>query len=297
MDQYDATAIEAKWQKVWADVRAFEVPNPDPHNDRGRKSYVLEMLPYPSGTLHMGHLLVYTIGDVLTHFRRRNGMHVLRPMGYDSFGLPAENAAIREGAPPREIVERNIAHIRWEFQRLGYAMDWSREFSTHQPEYYRWTQWLFLKLFEAGLAYRKEAPVKWCPNDQTVLANEQVKDGRCERCGAEVESKNLTQWFFRITDYAQQLLDDMEGLDWPERILAMQRHWIGRSEGAEIVFRIDELELDVPAFTTRPDTIFGATFFVIAPEHPLVDRLAQGSPHEQEIRDYVKATAAKRAEE
>jgi leucyl-tRNA synthetase len=288
MEKYEARSIEEKWQRVWDEARAFTVSNDD-LSERSQKSYVLEMLPYPSGTLHMGHVLVYTIGDVLTHYRRRSGMRVLRPMGYDSFGLPAENAAIKEGGHPRQIVERNIDHIRWEFRRFGYAIDWDREFSTHEPEYYRWTQWLFLKLFEAGLAYRKQAPVKWCPNDQTVLANEQVKDGRCERCGAVVESKNLTQWFFRITDYAQQLLDDMEGLDWPERILAMQRHWIGRSEGAEIVFRIEELDLDLPAFTTRPDTIFGATYFVVAPEHPLVERLTQGSPHEQKIRDYVKA--------
>ena len=297
MDTYDAGAIEAKWQKVWEDARAFEVPNPEPGTDRARKSYVLEMLPYPSGTLHMGHILVYTIGDVLTHFRRRNGMHVLRPMGYDSFGLPAENAAIREGGRPREIVERNIAHIRWEFKRLGYAMDWSREFSTHEPEYYRWTQWLFLKLYEAGLAYRKEAPVKWCPKDQVVLANEQVRDGRCEYCGAEVEARMMEQWFFRTTAYADELLSSMSELDWPERVLAMQRHWIGRSEGAEIVFRIDELGIDVPVFTTRPDTLFGATFFVIAPEHPLVEQLAERSPHADEIRAYARVAGAKRGEE
>jgi len=297
VERYEAAAIEEKWQRVWDEARAFNVPNPEPGADASRKSYVLEMLPYPSGTLHMGHVLVYTIGDVLTHFRRRNGLNVLRPMGYDSFGLPAENAAIKEGGDPRSTVERNIEHIRWEFKRFGYAFDWDRELSTHQPEYYRWTQWLFLRLFEAGLAYRKEAPVNWCPNDQTVLANEQVKDGRCERCGAEVVLRNLTQWFFRITDYADALLDEMEGLDWPERILAMQRHWIGRSEGSEVVFRIDELELDVPVFTTRPDTLFGATFFVLAPEHPLVERLAAGAPNEGEIRDYVARTGAKRAAE
>jgi leucyl-tRNA synthetase len=297
MEHYDAGAIEAKWQKVWADVRAFEVANPAPGSDRARKSYVLEMLPYPSGTLHMGHILVYTIGDVLTHFRRRNGMHVLRPMGYDSFGLPAENAAIREGGHPREIVARNIAHIRSEFQRLGYAMDWSREFSTHEPEYYRWTQWLFLKLYEAGLAYRKEAPVKWCPKDQVVLANEQVRDGRCEYCGTEVEARMMEQWFFRTTAYAEELLESMSELDWPERILAMQRNWIGRSEGAEIVFRIDELGIDVSVFTTRADTLFGATFFVIAPEHPLVEQLAERSPRADEIRAYARIAAAKRGEE
>jgi leucyl-tRNA synthetase len=190
MERYEPQAIEAKWQRIWADAGAFEVANPEPGAPRNeRKSYVLEMLPYPSGTLHMGHVLVYTLGDILTHFGRRNGSEILRPMGYDSFGLPAENAAIKDGGHPRQIVEQNIRHIRWEMKRMGWAIDWSREFSTHDPEYYRWTQWLFLKLFEAGQAYRKAAPVNWCPNDQTVLANEQVKDGHCTRCGAEVESR------------------------------------------------------------------------------------------------------------
>jgi leucyl-tRNA synthetase len=296
LERYDSRAIEAKWQRAWEEAGAFATSNDD-LTDRSQKSYVLEMLPYPSGTLHMGHVLVYTIGDVLTHFRRRNGIRVLRPMGFDSFGLPAENAAIKEGGHPREITETNIASIRNSMKRLGWAIDWDRELSTHLPDYYRWTQWLFLRLFDAGLAYRKQAPVKWCPNDQTVLANEQVKDGRCERCGAIVEAKDLEQWFFRITDYADQLLDDMAALDWPERVLAMQRHWIGRSEGAEIVFRIEELELDMPVFTTRPDTLFGATFFVLAPEHELVERLAQGSPHEAEILDYVRRTGAKTSTE
>ncbi len=298
MDRYEPAEIERRWQAVWEDAQAFVVGNPEPGAPRNpRKSYVLEMLPYPSGALHMGHVLVYTIGDVLTHFRRRNGMDVLRPMGYDAFGLPAENAAIKEGGHPRAIAERNIDHIRWEFKRFGYAIDWSREFSTHEPEYYRWTQWLFLRLREAGLAYRKEAPVKWCPNDQTVLANEQVKDGRCERCGAEVEARMMEQWFFRTTAYADELLTAMEELDWPDRILAMQRHWIGRSEGAEIAFRIEELGIDVPVFTTRPDTLFGATFFVLAPEHPLVEQLAERSPHGEKIREYVRTAAAKRGEE
>ncbi|HSP73283.1 MAG TPA: leucine--tRNA ligase, partial [Gaiellaceae bacterium] len=233
----------------------------------------------------------------VTHFRRRNGLTVLRPMGWDSFGLPAENAAIRAGGHPRAIVESNIESIRATMKRVGWAIDWTREFSTHDPAYYRWTQWLFLQLYAAGLAYRKQAPVKWCPNDQTVLANEQVKDGRCERCGAEVVSRNLEQWFFKTTAYADQLLDDMAGLDWPERVLAMQRHWIGRSEGAEISFRSDELDTEITVFTTRPDTLFGATFFVLAPEHPLVEQIGSRSPHGEEIRRYVEIAAAKRAEE
>jgi leucyl-tRNA synthetase len=298
MDKYDPQTIEPKWQRIWEESRAFEVPNPEPGAPRNeRKNYVLEMLPYPSGTLHIGHVLVYTLGDVLAHFYRRSGSEVLRPMGYDSFGLPAENAALKEGEHPRKIVERNIEAIRRTMKRIGWAIDWSREFSTHEPEYYRWTQWLFLKFFEAGQAYRKAAIVNWCPNDQTVLANEQVKDGRCERCGFEVEARKLDQWFFRITAYADQLLDEMKDLEWPERVLAMQRNWIGRSEGAEILFRVDELDIDIPVFTTRADTLFGATFFVLAPEHPLVDRLAEQSPNGDEIREYVRKAAARPAGE
>jgi leucyl-tRNA synthetase len=298
MDRYDAQTIESKWQRVWEENRAFEVPNPVPGAPRNeRKNYVLEMLPYPSGKLHIGHVLVYTLGDVLAHFYRRTGSEVLRPMGYDSFGLPAENAAIKEGEHPRKIVERNIVSIRRTMKRLGWAIDWSREFSTHEPEYYRWTQWLFLRLFEAGQAYRKAAPVNWCPNDQTVLANEQVKDGHCERCGAQVEARKLEQWFFRTTAYADELLDEMKDLDWPERVLAMQRNWIGRSEGAEVLFRIEERDIDIPVFTTRPDTLFGATFFVLAPEHPLVDRLAEGSPNGDELREYARRTVARPAED
>ncbi len=256
------------------------------------------MLPYPSGELHMGHVLNYTLGDVVSHVRRRRGWSVLRPMGYDAFGLPAENAAIREGRHPREVTERNIDAIRTQIKRMGWSIDWTREVSTAEPEYYRWTQWLFLRLHEAGLAYRKAAPVKWCPHDQTVLANEQVIDGRCERCGAEVEARNLEQWMFRITDYADALLDEMALLEsWPERVLAMQRNWIGRSEGAEIRFRIEGLDEEVPVFTTRPDTLFGATFFVFAPEHPIVERLADVSPHAAELRDYARHTAAKKGEE
>jgi leucyl-tRNA synthetase len=298
MDRYDAQTIEPKWQRAWEERRAFEVPNPEPGAPRNeRKNYVLEMLPYPSGSLHIGHVLVYTLGDVLAHFYRRTGSEVLRPMGYDSFGLPAENAAIKEGEHPRKIVERNIERIRAQMKRMGWAIDWSREFSTHDPEYYRWTQWLFLKFFEAGHAYRKAAVVNWCPNDQTVLANEQVKDGRCERCGFEVEARKLDEWFFRITAYADELLDEMKDVEWPERVLAMQRNWIGRSEGAEILFRVDELDIDIPVFTTRPDTLFGATFFVLAPEHPLVDRLAEKSPNGDEIREYARKAGARPAEE
>jgi leucyl-tRNA synthetase len=298
MDRYDPQQIEPKWQEVWEDARAFYVSNPGaPDRPDRDKFYMLEMLPYPSGNLHMGHVLNYTLGDVVTHFRRRNGLTVLRPMGFDSFGLPAENAAIREGGHPREITERNIANIRRQMRRLGWAIDWDREVSAHQPEYYRWTQWLFLKFYEAGLAFRKEAPVNWCPHDQTVLANEQVVNGRCERCGTVVEARKLEQWFFRITAYADALLDDHRLLDWPDRTITIQRNWIGRSEGAEILFRIEELDLDLPVFTTRADTLFGATFMVLAPEHPLIDQLAAGTEQEDAVREYVKHTAGRSTEE
>jgi leucyl-tRNA synthetase len=299
VDRYEPETIEPKWQEVWKRRRAFHVPNPEPAADGdGRPTYVLEMLPYPSGELHMGHVRNYTLGDVIAHVRRRSGYDVLRPMGYDAFGLPAENAAIREGGHPRVVTERNIAAIREQMRRMGWAIDWDREVSTHEPSYYRWTQWIFLKLFDQGLAYRKEAPVNWCPKDQTVLANEQVIDGRCELCGTEVESKSLEQWLFRITEYADRLLDEMELLEWwPERVLTMQRNWIGRSEGAEVVFRVEELEVDIPVFTTRPDTLFGATFFVLAPEHPLVPKLVAGTPHEGEVLDYVRGAAGRSAVE
>jgi leucyl-tRNA synthetase len=294
MNPYDPKTIEPKWQKVWDEAKAFETENPAPGEDDDRHWYQLEMLPYPSGILHIGHVFNYTMGDVLTHFRRRQGWNVLRPMGFDAFGLPAENAAIREGGHPREITERNIETIRKQMKRLGWAIDWPREVSTHEPEYYRWTQWLFLKFFEAGLAYRKEAPVNWCPNDQTVVANEYVIDGRCERCGAQVELRNLTQWFFKITAYADELREYElpEGGHWPERSKTVQRNWIGRSEGAEVLFRVEEADVDLPVFTTRPDTLFGATFFVVAPEHPFVERHASA-----EAVEYARHAGARRAEE
>src|SRR5919202_1543955 len=298
MERYDPKTIEPKWQRAWAEERAFSVPNPSDSEPDERKTCVLEMVPYPSGELHMGHVRNYMLGEVVTHFRRRNGFRVLRPMGFDSFGLPAENAAIKEGSNPREATERNIAAIRRQMERLGWAIDWTRTLATHTPEYYRWTQWLFLRFFEAGHTYRKEVPVKWCPNDQTVLANEQVIDGRCERCGAEVESRNLEKWLFRITTYADALLNEMDSLEWwPERVLTMQRNWIGRSEGAEVVFHVDGMDIDVPVFTTRANTLFGATFFVLAPEHPLVPKLVAGTAHQEEVMNYVRHAGARTAVE
>jgi leucyl-tRNA synthetase len=303
-DRYDPDAIERKWQLVWEAENTWVVANPgSPEFDASKpKSYVLEMLPYPSGEPHVGHLKTYSVGDAIAHFRRRRGFRVVHPMGYDAFGLPAENNAIQTGEPPRQATEKSIASFREQFMRWGISIDWTRELGTHQPSYYRWTQWIFLKLFERGLAHRHEAPVHWCPKDQTVLANEQVIDGHCERCGTLVELRQLEQWFFRITEYAQRLLDDFELLEsWPENVITMQRNWIGRSEGAEVVFRCEELDLDFPVFTTRPDTLFGATFFVLAPEHPEVERLAVGTEQEREVREYVnesaRATAEERADE
>ncbi|HET9677731.1 MAG TPA: leucine--tRNA ligase [Solirubrobacterales bacterium] len=300
MAGYDPREIERKWQRVWAEEKTWEVANPGrPGADGSKpKAYVLEMLPYPSGEPHVGHLKCYAVGDAIAHFRRRHGFEVIHPMGYDSFGLPAENNAIKTGEPPKVATERSIESFRRQFREWGISIDWSRELATHTPEYYRWTQWIFLQLFERGLAYRTEAPVQWCPKDATVLANEQVVDGRCERCGTEVIQRNLEQWFFRITDYADRLLGDFELLgSWPEHVITMQRNWIGRSEGAEVVFRCEEVDLDFPVFTTRPDTLFGATFFVLAPEHPDLERLVAGTPAEAEVREYVDRAARESAEE
>jgi leucyl-tRNA synthetase len=295
VERYDPKLIEPKWQRVWADERTWEVPNePSGELADGRpKAYVLEMLPYPSGEPHIGHLKVYSVGDAIAHFRRRNGDRVLHPLGYDAFGLPAENHAIRTGQHPRASTDASIAEFQRQFREWGISIDWSREFGTHEPSYYRWTQWLFLRLYERGLAYRKQAAVNWCPVDQTVLANEQVIDGRCERCGSEVEPRQLEQWFFRITDYAERLLEDLETVDWPPHVVTMQRNWIGRSEGAEVVFRCEELGIDYPVFTTRPDTLFGATFFVMAPEHPDVPKLSDAP----EVRAYVRRTLTESAAE
>jgi leucyl-tRNA synthetase len=300
MSGYDPKAIESRWQQVWAEEKTWEVPNPgQPGFDEAKpKSYVLEMLPYPSGEPHVGHLKCYAVGDAIAHFRRRHGFEVIHPMGYDSFGLPAENNAIKTGEPPRVATERSIASFQRQFREWGISIDWSRELGTHTPEYYRWTQWIFLQLFEKGLAYRTEAPVQWCPKDATVLANEQVVDGRCERCGTEVVQRKLKQWFFKITDYADRLLADFGLLEsWPEHVITMQRNWIGRSEGAEVVFHCQEPELDFPVFTTRPDTLFGATFFVLAPEHPELGRLVAGTPAEEAVREYVNRVARESAEE
>jgi leucyl-tRNA synthetase len=302
--RYDPREIEPRWQEVWAAERTWEVSNDpgsrawgDAGGPEAPTSYVLEMLPYPSGEPHIGHLKCYAVGDAIAHFHRRQGYRVLHPMGYDAFGLPAENHAIKTGQHPRDSIAASVASFQRQFRSWGISIDWSREFATHEPRYYRWTQWIFLQLFQAGLAYRKEAAVKWCPHDQTVLANEQVIDGHCERCGALVEVRQLEQWFLRITDYAERLLGDLDGIEWPEHVKTMQRNWIGRSEGAEVTFRCEALGVDYPVFTTRPDTLFGATFFVMAPEHPDVLRLAEGTEHERAVRDYINQALTEPNEE
>src|SRR6266550_773096 len=282
MRRYDAAEIEPRWQRRWEEEGLYRASE-DPADLRPR-FYALDMFPYPSGDLHMGHAEAFSGGDSIARYRWMRGNNVLHPIGWDAFGLPAENAAIKREIHPKEWTRANIDQQRRSFKRMGMSFDWSRQFNTCDPEYYRWTQWLFIRLFEKGLAYRKLAPANWCPNDRTVLANEQVINGLCERCGTPVVRKDLVQWFFRITDYAQRLLDDVDELiDWPERVLTMQRNWIGRSEGAEVQFEISETGHKLEVFTTRPDTFWGVTFFVFAPEHPLVRTLAEAGGSEGEV--------------
>ena len=274
MRAYDPSEIEPKWADRW-EAEDLYLASEDPDDPRPR-FYALDMFSYPSGDLHMGHLEAYSGGDAVARFAAMRGNNVLHPIGWDSFGLNAENAAIKRGVDPKEWTYANIDQQAASYRRLGMSFDWTRRLHTSDPEYYRWTQWLFLRFFERGLAYRKNAPVNWCPKDQTVLANEQVINGACERCGTPVVRRDLTQWFFRITDYAQRLLDDAAALvGWPERVLTMQRNWIGRSEGASVTFEIVETGDEVEVFTTRPDTLWGVTFFVFAVEHPLVATLAE----------------------
>lgn len=282
--EYDHNAIEKKWMERWESEHAYRaVKDPDT-----TKKYVLVMFPYPSGPAHMGHVANYCLGDVLARYYTRTGFSVLHPMGYDAFGLPAENAAIQGGEHPAEWTRNNIELIRTDLKRLGYAYDWGRELSTCEPEYYKWTQWFFLKMYERGLAYKADAVTNWCPSCGTVLANEQVlTDGLCERCGSFVRPKWLNQWFFRITDFAERLLEDMEQLEgWPERVLIMQRNWIGRSHGADVDFTLESTGEKIRIYTTRPDTLYGVTFFLLAPEHPLVDRLVEGTEREAEVKAF-----------
>jgi leucyl-tRNA synthetase len=285
--EYIPSEIEPRWQEFWRDSGTFEAA--DPATDPREKFYCLVMFPYPSGTLHVGHGRNYIIGDVVARYKMTQGYNVLTPMGWDAFGLPAENAAIKIGADPAEWTRENIAAMKTQFERWGVGYDWPREVATCDADYYKWTQWIFTVLHERGLAYRKKAPINWCPACATALANEEVVAGGCERCGATVEKRDLEQWFFKITDYAQRLLEDLKHLDgWPETVRTMQANWIGRSEGARVDFKLSHNGEPLPCFTTRPDTLWGVTFMSLAPEHPLVAELVRGTEHEEGVMAFVE---------
>ena len=293
MERYEPLKIEAKWQTKWEETKAFLAEEIE-----GKPKMMLcEMFPYPSGAgLHVGHVRNFTIIDVLARFYRQQGLNVLRPFGYDTFGLPAENYAIKTGRSPKDVTAENVANFRKQAKRLGYAIDWSREINTSDPEFYKWTQWCFLQLYKKGLAYRQESYQWWCPEDKTVLANEQVENGRCWRCGHEVEKKKMRQWFFKITEYADELLESIDELEWPDRIKTMQKNWIGRSVGAEIEFVLEGASgsRHITVFTTRPDTIKGATFLVLAPEYSELDYIVSDDVREEVMR--YKAEALKKSE-
>ncbi len=288
-ETYDYRSIEHKWQERWESTGIYNARDDDPRE----KYYVLEMLPYPSGDLHVGHAKNYTFGDAVARLMRMLGYNVLHPMGWDAFGLPAENAAIQRGIDPNIWTRENIANMERQVRLMGTSYDWTREIATCEPEYYRWNQWLFLRLYENGLAYKREAPVNWCPNDQTVLANEQVIDGRCWRCDTLVERRNLSQWFLRITAFADRLLADLEKLNgWPERTRTMQRNWIGRSEGAQVTFPVENSEERITVFTTRTDTLFGATYLAVAAEHPVVEKIVT-KRQQAAVRDFAESLKSK----
>jgi len=283
--KYDFKMIEQKWQKKWETEKLYKVTE----DSSKPKYYCLEMFPYPSGKLHMGHVRNYSIGDVVARYKKMAGYNVLHPMGWDAFGLPAENAAILHKLHPSKWTRENISNMRDQLKQLGLSYDWDREITTCEPDYYKWTQWFFLKLYERGLAYRKRSMVNWCPSCATVLANEQVKEGRCDRCSAEIEKKELEQWFFKITNYADRLLQDLKKLPgWPEKVKLMQENWIGRSEGVELSFTAEKTKDEIAVFTTRPDTIYGVSYLVLAPEHPLVEKLSKGTRQEQAVKDFKK---------
>lgn len=290
MQKYNHLEIEKKWQYSWAEAGIFNTPE---LNEGDQKAYILDMFPYPSGNgLHVGHILGYTGSDILARQARMLGKKVLHPMGWDAFGLPAENYAIKSGVHPSISTNKNILVFKEQINKTGLSYDWDREINTSDKSYYKWTQWLFGILYKKGLAYRKEGMVNWCPSCQTVLANEQVVSGTCERCGSVVTQKKLNQWYFKITDYAERLLNDLEDLDWPDKIKSMQRNWIGRSEGASVKFKLENNDDKVEVFTTRVDTIFGATYLVLAPEHPLVSKITT-SAQQAEINAYIKETSEK----
>lgn len=282
-EKYNFTEIEKKWQDVWEKEDAFKTVE---DYDK-EKYYVLEMFPYPSGKLHMGHVRNYSIGDVIARFKRLKGYNVLHPMGWDSFGLPAENAAIKHDIHPAIWTDSNIAEMHRQLQCLGFSYDWDREVATCKEEYYKWMQWIFIQFYNKGLAYKKDNPVNWCPSCQTVLANEQVVDGCCERCHTPVTKKRLSQWYLKITDYADRLLKDLDNMPgWPEKVKLMQKNWIGRSTGAEVTFEIENFEKKLQIYTTRPDTLFGVTYMVLAPEHPYVPELTDGTEYEAAVKAY-----------
>lgn len=283
-DKYNFEEIEKKWQQVWSDEHAFKTVD----DETKEKYYVLEMFPYPSGKLHMGHVRNYSIGDAIARFKKMKGYNVLHPMGWDSFGLPAENAAIKNGIHPAIWTDSNIAEMHKQLAGLGFSYDWDREVATCKDDYYRWMQWLFIQFQKKGLAYKKENPVNWCPSCRTVLANEQVVEGCCERCHTPVTKKHLSQWYLKITDYANRLLEELDTLDgWPNKVKLMQKNWIGKSTGAQIRFAIDGTDRELEVFTTRCDTVYGVTFMVMAPEHPYVTELTKGTEYEQATNDYI----------
>lgn len=292
-EKYFPEKIEEKWQKRWADDRAFEARDDDPRP----KFYALEMLPYPSGFLHMGHVRNYSIGDALAWYKRLRGFNVLHPIGWDSFGQPAEQAAIKRGIQPRDWTEENIAHMKGQMQRLGISYDWSREIAAHRPDYYKWDQWFFLKMLERGLAYKRTSAVNWCPKEETVLSNEQSSGGVCWRCGSAVTKKEIEQWYLRITNYAEQLVADIKEIEggWPEKVLKRQRDWVGRSEGAYIDFRVKDHDDKIRIFTTRIDTIFGATAIVVAAEHSVLTKLLEDSALKNDVMAFAEQVKAARA--
>lgn len=284
-ERYDFNAIEKKWQKVWEDENAFGTSE----DFTKEKFYDLEMFPYPSGKLHMGHVRNYSIGDVIARFKRMKGYNVLHVMGWDSFGLPAENAAIKHNIPPAEWTDSNIAEMRRQLKSLGFSYDWDRETATCKEDYYKWMQWLFIQFFNKGLAEKRDSSVNWCPSCQTVLANEQVVEGCCERCHTPVTKKYLSQWYLKITDYADRLLKNLDELPgWPDKVKMMQKNWIGRSTGAELEMKIKDTDKELTVYTTRPDTIFGVTFMVLAPEHPYVSELVAGTEYEEAAKAYIE---------
>lgn len=288
--KYDFKKIENKWQKTWKEENTFKTID----DFSKEKYYVLEMFPYPSGKLHMGHVRNYSIGDAIARIKKMQGFNVLHPMGFDSFGLPAENAAIKNNVEPSEWTEKNTKEMEEQLDKLGFSYDWNREVSTCRPDYYRWMQWIFIQFYKKGLAYKKENPVNWCPSCKTVLANEQVVNGECERCKSTVGKKNLSQWYLKITDYADELLQDLDKLkDWPDKVKTMQKNWIGKSIGAEISFDIVDFDKKLNVFTTRADTVFGVTYMVISPEHPFVKELIKGRPEEEAALDYIEEVSHK----